>query len=415
MDGFLVAAVDFGSEKLSVSLGKEEDSNFNIIDSLSGTSRGIEKGFIKDKVKCIEDLKMVMKDLSGVAKNETIDVYAGISARGLRSVEILTSVNSKYGLIRSEDIKRAIERGKRNVVLDKEEDIVDIVINNYILDGKVVCENPIGSAGSTLSLNITVIVGPMDELCLFKEVVTEAGYRFAGFLVNIIAGKQVFVQGKSAVGIRALVDIGGGTSDLAVYEDGTLKYIYSIPVGGNNITKDLSICGEFSISEAEEFKKAYSNKYFTLNNDIMRDDEIDFNSIKVSKTLFYEVTSARIEEILRYVNLDLKNTSFFDGICSIIIYGDGISYYEYIDDMIRDSIEKRTKIITKEKLGIEDSENITSLALVKEVYDRFKLINDNLLNNNEEIKIKEDNENEQIKKEQRGIIKKFKSFLEDIF
>ena len=416
MDGFLVAAVDFGSERLSVSFGREETRQFNIVDTSSGVSRGIEKGFVRDRVKCIEDLRRVIEDLEEVANNDEIDVYAGISARGLRSVEISTSINSKDGKIRNEDIKRAIDRGKRNVVLDRDEEIVDVLINYYILDGKVIDESPVNSIGSTLSLNITVIVGPVEELNLFRDVISEAGYKFGGFLVNIIVAKQVFIQGKSAIGLRALVDIGGGTSDLAIYENGILKYIYSIPVGGNNITKDLSICGEISLSEAEEFKKLYSNNYVTLNNDLVTDDEIESDDGKLSKTLFYEVASARIEEIFKYVNLELKNTSFFDGICSIIIYGDGISYYEDVNDIVRNAIEKTVSVITKEKLGIEDSESISSLALTKEVYDRFKLINDDSLNYEEEIKLKEEyRENKEVEKEQRGLIKRLKSFLEGIF
>lgn len=415
MDGFLVAAVDFGSEKLSVSLGREENGQFNIIDTSCGISRGIKKGIIRDKVKCTEDLKKVINDLEMVTKNDIVDIYAGISARDLRYVDVRSLIKINYNEITAKDIIEAMEKGKEKIALSDEEDIVDIHINYYILDGEIIYENPIGRIGNNLELSLTVIIGLSDELNLYKEVILDAGYRFNGFLVNIIAGKQVFVQGKSASGVKALVDIGAGTSDLAIYEDGILKYIYSIPIGGNNITRDLSICGEISLSEAERIKRIHSNNYVTLYKDVMIDDEINIDSVTLSKTLLYEVTRARIEEILKYVNLELKNSSFFDGICSIIIYGDGISYFEDIQEIVKHTIEKRTNIITKDKLGIENSENITSLALVKEVYDRIKLINDDSLNYKEEIDLEEEIENYELEKEQRGIIKRLKSFLEDIF
>ncbi len=205
--------------------------------------------------------------------------------------------------------------------------------------------------------------------------------------------------------MKALIDIGAGTSDIAIFNNGVLKYISSVPLGGENITKDLSICGNFTLSEAENIKKIYSSTYESL----LQEEEVNVGSAVVPTKLFYEVTKARIEEIVEYINLELKKTSFFEGICSIIIYGDGISCYENVFTVIKEQMDKKIKVINSRCLGMEDFSNISSLSIIKEVYDRLKLLYD--------CPIKEEIEEDEfyVDKNNLGIMGKFRSFLDEIF
>ncbi|MGL4108096.1 cell division FtsA domain-containing protein [Clostridium sp. LP20] len=417
MEEVLVASIDFGSKKISASLGRCGDEDIDILGTAYATEKGMEKGLVKDKIKCMESLKSVITKLETSTNEKITDIYAGISSRNLRITEISANINLTEGKVRAKDIRRAIERGRRNVTIADGEEIVDILINFYSLDEKVINESIIGWKGNTLTLNLTVILGPTKELDKFREVISGCGYNLKGFIVNIITGKEIFLNGKSAMGIKALVDIGGGTSDIAIFRNGIIKYIYSLPIGGNNITKDLSICGKFSMGEAEKLKTIYSSNYETLFNENADEDIIDVGTTKVSRTLFYEVAKARIEELLKYVNIELKNTSFFDGICSIIIYGDGIAYFENVSSVAREQIHKKTTVVTKDYLGMQNPANVTSLAIVKEVYDRLKLVYED----STEVEIEKKIENEVVreilneKKEREGILGKFRSFLEDIF
>ena len=207
--------------------------------------------------------------------------------------------------------------------------------------------------------------------------------------------------------MKALIDIGAGTSDIAIFNNGILKYTSSVPLGGENITKDLSICGNFTLSEAENIKKIYSSTYERL----LQEEEVNVGTAVVSTKLFYEVTRARIEEIVEYINLELKKTSFFEGICSIIIYGDGISCYENVFDVIKEQMDKKVKLINSHYLGMEDFSNISSLSIIKEVYDRLKLLYDCPI----EEEIEEEEEEANVGKNNLGIMGKFRSFLDEIF
>ena len=373
MHNFLISTVDFGSKKISASVGKGSEGEFDIIGTKSIQSDGIEKGFIVDIDKCKEAFNEVM-DKVKLQTNEVLnDIYVGISSKALRITEANVKVTLNDNKVRGKDIKRAINKCKFNVELLDGEEVVDTIINYYMVDEKVIYEDVIGWRGNSLSLNASVIIGPKNELSKFKEVVKDSGYTFKGFIVNIISGRNIFLQGKKSMGVKVLVDVGASNIDISIFRNGVLKYISNIPLGGNNLTRDLSICAEVSMTEAENIKTILSGNYETLYKDESVDDILDIGSGKISKTLFYEVVNARLEEVLNYINEELKNTSFCEGMCSIIIYGNGISYYENIVELVKNNIDFNTIIADNNYLGMKKTSNVTSLSIVKEVFDRLYL------------------------------------------
>ena len=218
------------------------------------------------------------------------------------------------------------------------------------------------------------------------------------------------------MGTKILLDVGSGTIDFAVFRNGVLKSLSNIPIGGNNITKDISICAKISMTDAENLKKIYSNHYETLNEQ-KNEKTISVGGTVVDKTLFCEVVKARIEEILKYIQLEVKNTSFCEGMCSIIIYGDGISYFENMEGMAKKVFDKKVTMVTEKFLGMKNTENITSLAIVKEMCDRVSVLS----NNSTKVEIEKNNEKEILreimeeKKEKEGIVEKIKNFLREVF
>ena len=146
-------------------------------------------------------------------------------------------------------------------------------------------------------------------------------------------------------------------------------------------------------------------------NDKTTDDVIEVGSTKVSKELFYGVTQARLEEIIKYINLELKKTSFYEGICSIIIYGDGLVNYENIVSIVDNTIEKKFKVVTKTELGMKNLADISSLADVKEVYDRLSLKSKEEFKNSYVEEINDENKEYEDDEKPKGFIEKIKKFL----
>ena len=427
MQDFLITIVDFGSKKFSASLGKEAEGDIDIIGTATLGSIGVEKGFIVDETKSMEILTAVIEKLEERTKESITEIYAGISSRGIRLTETSISIKLNEGRVRGKDIKSALIGSSKKVNLVDGEEIVDTLINYYNIDGNIVCEDVVGLRGDVLTLNLSVLIGPSNELAKYKNIINQAGYKLKGFIVNVVNARNIFLQGKASMGVKVIVDIGAGTTDLAIFKDGILKYIKCIPVGGNNVTKDLSICGGFSMSQAENIKNIYSSNYQSLYMDETTNDLIEIGTVTTSAKLFYEVTSARLEEILKYVNSEIKNTSFCEGLCSIIIYGDGIIYYENIDKLAKEHIEKKTVIATSDFLGMKNTANITSLAGLKEIFERIQLIytNSNKVESQQEHKEKDYNQYEEeinldnkrlnSKDKSKGIVEKIRNFIRGIF
>lgn len=415
----IIASVDFGSKKLSASIAvKNQDEEIEILGVKSCKSLGIEKGILKDIEKCRKSVSTLLKDLEDKTGKRIDGVSIGVSSRKIRISEITVGISLEEEKVRSQDIIEALKKGEKSITISNDESIIDILINFYILDGKVIHKDILNWKGKNLELNLTLVIAQTKEIEKYYELFKGTKYKIKFFKLNILSGKQIFINEKNSIGDIALVDIGAGTIDIALFSNGIPKYISNIPLGGNNISNDLAICGDFSFSEAENIKKIYSSNYKDIYNDESIDDTIEVGTREISKKLFYEVTNARIEEILNHINRELKNTGHYDRICSIILYGDGLSYFEGINEIINNIFTIKTKVITKTDLGIKNSENITSLAIVKEVYDRLSL-----LAYDSKVQINEDIENEKVNElkklddneEKNHIFKKLMSFFNRIF
>lgn len=417
----IITAIDLGSKKLSATIAvKEENDELEILYTKSSKSSGIEKGIITDIVKCKEALEKLLKELEEKTKRDIKNITVGISSRELRITETTVKIDLKDGKVTKESLSYGLNKAKNNFALSSEETIIDEIINFYIINNQVVYKDILNWKADSLEMNLTLIIGNKKEINKYYELFKDTKYVLSDIKSNIVTGKQIFLNEKKYDGETVLVDIGAGEIDLAVFDNASiLKCMSSIPVGGNNISNDMAICGEFSFLEADNIKKIYSSNYKTLYKDNSIPDEIEVGTVKVSKELFYEVTNARIEEILNHIHIELKKTGHYDRICSIILYGDALSYFEDISEIVRKIFKIKIKIVKDVDLGIKNSENITSLALVKEVYDRLILLGDNKImpNNKQEEKpiVDEDTEILHNNEDESHILNKLKSFFNKIF
>lgn len=414
----IITAIDFGSKKLSITIAEQKQEEIAILAVKSCKSIGIEKGLLKNVEKCRESIINLLKELEEKTKKNVESIAIGISSNKVRITEITTSIDLTEGKVTGNDISKMLKEGAKSITISEEECVVDVLINFYILDGKVIHKDILNWKGEKLELNLTLVIAESKEIQKYHELFKETKYNIKFIKLNILSGRQIFLNDKNIIGNVALVDIGAGSTDIALFNAGIPKSISNIPLGGNNITNDLGICGHFSFLEADNMKKIYSSNYKSLYEDASVSDKIEVGAIKVPKKLFYEVVNARIEEILSYVNIKLKNTGHYDRIYSIILYGDGVNYFEDVNEIIRKIFKIPTKVIRKTELGIKNQENITSMAIAKEVYDRLNLLEYKGVvqsNKNSEDKRNDKKEDLHNNEGENHIIKRFKDFFDKIF
>ena len=417
----IITAIDIGSKKLSATIAvKNKNGELEILYTKSSKSSGIEKGVVTDSIKCREAVEKLLKELEEKTKRDIKNITVGISSRELRITETTVKINLKDGKVTKESLSEGLNKARNDFMLSNEEIIIDEIINFYVINNQMVYKDILNWKADSLEMNLTLVIGNKKEIKKYYELFEGTKYVISDIKSNIITGKQIFLSEKKYDGETALVDIGAGEIDIAIFDNANIiKTMSSIPVGGNNISNDLAICGEFSFLEADNIKKIYSSNYKTLYNDNSIPDEIEVGTVKVSKELFYEVTNARIEEILNHIHMELKKTGHYDRICSIILYGDALGYFEDITEIVGRIFKIKIKVVKDIDLGIKNSENITSLALVKEVYDRLILLGDNkIIPNNkkaEKEKVDEDTEILHNNEDENHILNKLKSFFNKIF
>lgn len=184
-----------------------------------------------------------------------------------------------------------------------------------------------------------------------------------------------------------------------------------LPLGGDNISKDISICASLPKIEAENIKKIYGSSFIRKKNEL---ESFKFGSYEIDNKLFYDIVMARIEEIINFIYEDIKNTGFFNEINSIILIGDGINYFEGVKELVEEKTNKKAIIITKYDLDLQNSSIISSIGIVKDVYDKVKLLCNEPAFSDKRISNNHQSEDNTIKKK-KTYFTKIKGFLEDIF
>ncbi|MDQ0148095.1 cell division FtsA domain-containing protein [Eubacterium multiforme] len=427
MQEFLVTAVDIGTKKISASCGISAiGQEVEILGSSCVYSEGVENGQIVDIDRCRERFLEVLDKLEKNINREIKEIYIGISSSNVELKEENCEVDID-GEVTPKHINEVKRKLKQEISLNEDEEICDIVINYYKVDDKKSFDLSEKLSGNKLIVNATVIVCKKDIIKRYIDLCIGTRYEIKGFVVNIMSLKKIFLF-KEQLGNRVLIESGASSTEVAVLEDGIVKELFFIPLGGNNITNDLTICADISNEIAEKIKCNYSETYKSICNQT-DGESISFEGNKINKELFYKVCEARIEEILKYVKNKLKNTSNYKDFCSIILCSDSLTNFENIEELSNRIIGENMHIITKNEFNMQNFSNITSLAIVKEVHDRVELIYEdftkevkdntlrfeNLNDINRKHECKLDNTSHEIEKKNKGIIGKLRSLLEDIF
>lgn len=427
MQEFLVTAVDIGTQKISASSGISRlGEEVEILGSSCVYSKGIERGCIVDSKACKESFLEALYKLEEEINKKIYDVYIGLPSSDLILIEKeIKIINTHDSFVKN--LNEAILNLKDNINLGEDERICDISINYYKIGNDIKFEIPKKVSEEEIYANVTIFLYDRDELNKYKTLCIDTRYNIKGFIANINSLKNIFLFREES-GKRAIVESGAGLTEIGIFENGNIKEVISIPLGGNNITSDLSICAGLLNDEAESIKCKYSSNYVSILNDDS-EKEISIDGKSIHKELYFKVCEARIEEILNYVNNELKNTSHYNDLCSIILCSDSLTNFENIQELINEIINCNVNITTKNDFNMPNLSNITSLAIVKEVHDRVELIYDDFtkdvkdntlrfekisdINDKAECEIK--NLGHDKKKKNTGIRGKIRSLLEDIF
>lgn len=300
----LVAGLDIGSCKTCIVIAESRPGGMpDVVGEGLVPSEGIQRGVVVDIEKAAMSVRNAADMAQRVAGVEISSVRAGVVGEHIASMnsKAMVSIPSAQRQIRQSDVDRAIE-ASRVVVIPPEKDIIHAIPRGYSIDGQDGVHNPVGMSGTALGVETHIVHGLKTHLENLAKAVNHAGLEIEGIVLGTHAASGVAVtEAEKKLGV-VLVDIGGGTTGVAVYTNGSIRHSVTIPVGGNNLTQDLAVGLGCSLGEAERVKLERGAAV-----DQGGDGTFEFLRIgatepsKLPCSLIVEILAPRVEEIFQLV------------------------------------------------------------------------------------------------------------------
>lgn len=322
-----IVAIDIGTTKVSTLIGSiRRDNILEIIGYGITPCKGIRKGLVVD-IK--EATKSILSSIDKVEKSANIFIdraYIGVTGKHISCVSnwLDMAINSPNKIIRKSDMDKLVAMANK-VNISSQYDVIHTLIKQFQVDGERGIEDPIGLSAERLSVELLVIYGSATFIKNIINCARGSKIEVEDIVLEALAsGEAVLTPEEIEDGIL-LLDIGGGTTDVAIYKNEKMIFTYCLPVGGDLITNDISIGLNIPFSRAEEIKKKFANVdynfYESLNKEDMEEIKIDRNQTTLNIRL-YNIVNSRVKEILNLIKQKVEDYSFIHSIpCGVVITG----------------------------------------------------------------------------------------------
>jgi cell division protein FtsA len=334
----IIVGLDIGTTKIAAVVGrKDEYGRLNIVGVGHAKSDGLRRGVIINIRNTILSIKKAIEDAELMAGHKITSVYAGIAGKHIRSINStgVIAVSSKDRVITEEDVVRVIEAAKA-IALPMDREILHVLPQEFIVDDQDGIKNPVGMAGTRLEAEVHIVTADGPATQNIVNCIHEAGYEVADIVLEPYASSlAVLDDDERELGV-GIIDIGGGTTDIAMFFDGSIRFTSVLGLGGQHLTNDISQGLRTSAEQSEEVKKKYGVALQTL----IKDDElITIQGVggrkgrDVSKVLLSGIIQPRMEEILQLAVKEMEKSKIMEYLGAGIVLTGGASLLEGLADL----------------------------------------------------------------------------------
>ncbi len=333
----IIVGLDIGTTKTRAVVAElREDGGADVIGVGTSPSRGLRKGVvinIEDTVASVRKAVEEAEVVSGVVINS---VYVGIAGSHINSLTSDGLVPIKSREVTRADILRSVNAARAAAIIKSDHRVLHVLPRGFIVDEQDGIRDPLGMSGSHLKVNVHIITGAVTSVQNLIKSVERAGLDVIGIILQPLASSDaVLSEDERELGV-AMVDMGGGTTDLAIFSDGSVMHTAIIPVGGDHFTNDIAVGLKTARAEAERLKVQYGCALSSL----VKDDEtIEVTSIgnrplrTLSRKLLADIIEPRAEELFDLVAREIKRAGYEGVVTGGIVVTGGTSLMEGMADM----------------------------------------------------------------------------------
>ena len=331
----VIVGLDLGTTKTCVIVGEITDQGVDIIGIGSYPSEGLRKGVVVNIDSTVEAIKKAVDEAEHMSGCEISSVYAGIAGGHIKGQNSLGIVAVKGREVDEEDVQRAIEASKA-IAIPIDREILHTLPQNFIVDDQDGIRDPVGMSGVRLEAKVHIVTGAVTSIQNIIKSVNRVGLEINEIILEQIASSEaVLSKDEKDLGV-ALIDIGGGTTDIAVFTAGSIKHTAVLPVGGNYLTSDIATGLRTPLADAEKIKIKYGCAFSAL---IAKEETIEVPSVggreprEVSRQILGRIVAPRMEEILTLAYKEIVKSGYEDILAAGVVLTGGAALLEGITEL----------------------------------------------------------------------------------
>ncbi len=323
-----VAAIDLGTTKVVTLVGEKTDSGYKVVSYREAPSKGVMRGEVVNIQNVLDSLLPTIQDINRELEIAIKEVYVGIAGQNIKCISVRKGKNrsNQEELIEKSEIDELI-RETRNSRVSPGEKILHVIPQSYNVDDHMGVETACGMTGTSIEGDYKLFIGNENSIRHSKLVINRAGLMLKEFILEPVASaRAVLTEDDKELGV-AMIDIGGGTTDLLIYHNNIIRHTAVIPFGGNSITEDIRQGCGVSLRNAEKIKIQFGScysEYAPENNNVVIPGIGGTDSREVSLKVIAGIIEARIEEIIEAVMYEIENSGYYDKLgAGVVITGGG--------------------------------------------------------------------------------------------
>jgi cell division protein FtsA len=331
----LVVGLDIGTTKICTVVGEVSDGQVNIIGLGTFPSKGLRKGVVINIESTVQSIKKAVEEAELMAGCHLTSVYAGIAGghiKGINSHGVIAVKNREIG---QNDVKRVIDAASA-VAMPMDREVIHIIPQEFIVDDQDGINDPVGMSGVRLEGRVHIVTGAITSAQNIIKCANKAGLDVDDIVLEQLGSSEaVLTPEEKDLGV-AIIDIGGGTTDLVIFSNGAIKHTCVFSLAGSHITSDLSMGLRTPVEDAEKIKIKYGCSLATL---VRKDETIEVPSVGgrkprvLSRQTLAEIIEPRVEEILTLVHNEVVRTGFANLLASGIVLTGGSAILEGVPEL----------------------------------------------------------------------------------
>ncbi|NJB67770.1 cell division protein FtsA [Desulfobaculum xiamenense] len=349
----LIVGLDIGTTKICAVVGELTADGVDVVGIGTSPSTGLRKGVVVNIEQTVQSIKKALEEAELMAGCDIRSVYAGIAGSHIKGFNSHGVIAVKGGEVAQRDVERVIDAAKA-VAIPLDREVIHILPQQFIVDDQHGIHDPLGMAGVRLEVKVHIVTGAVTSAQNIVRSCHRSGLDVADIVLEALASaKAVLTPEEREIGV-ALVDLGGGTTDLAIFSEDSIKHTSVLPIGGQNLTNDIAFGLRTPMAAAEQIKTRYGCALAEL---VAGDEFIEVPSVgdrdprRLNRRVLADICEPRIEEMLMLVDQELTRSGFKGKLGAGVVLTGGTALIEGMQDLGEQIFNMPTRIGYPREIG----------------------------------------------------------------